>query len=330
MWSFITFLLKLLTDKVTSKWVWISLLIVGLPYGLKLSSPTSFKLLTSSIVQSIIIVETFWIRLACFIILAVAIYLLLRKSDSEFRKELQERHPEHKFYSSKESRYIQTTVAEDRQRLEGKRMKRRKICINNKLETAIKYIKGKVIFFEHNVKIFDVPFEETNISIYKGVCISDELVNPEGNKWDWDEFQIQLDKLEYSDNIVENKMLYGLKFYRNSAWILNRYNYRIFGIIRVRYELSWLKNQWNWVVRPRLINYPRLPRIYVSYGYRLPLKEKMEYFWKRKLNQAIWLSIVAPVCTFLYLAFSGFVLVSWNLLTIWFNFSHDLFFKIYT
>lgn len=144
--SFVGFLLKLLTDRITSKWLWIPLTIVGLIYGLKLVSPSSYKLLITAIVQSAVVVRIFWIRLLCFAIIFIGSYILLRKSNSEFEREWKEHNPEYTPYQSKDNRLIQTIVGEERKIVDGKIMIRRQITIKNKLNSDIKYLKGKVIF----------------------------------------------------------------------------------------------------------------------------------------------------------------------------------------
>lgn len=325
----LTFLLKLLVDKVPKRWVWLTLIIAGFPYCLKLVSPTSYKLFTISVIESVNIIEVYWIRLCCLIVILTLGYILLRKSNSVFFEELKRSHPKYKSYQAKKDILIQTTVGEERKNVNSKRMIRRQIIIENKLDTEIRYLKGKISFFENRIKICDdIPFEEEHIAPYGGVNIFDSMIDSDDSSWNG--FHIYIEKIEYSDKIEVNLKLNGLRFSRNYSWVLNRYNYRLFGIIRVKFELSWLKEQWAWKIKPWLLNYPRLPRIYVYRGYKFPFKERMKYFWKRKLNQFIWISVVAPVCMFLYLAFSGFVFVSWELIQVWFDFSHKMFLKIYT
>lgn len=323
--GFLTFLLKLLADNVKSKWFWIMLVLLGLPYYLKVISPSAYSLLTISLTESAMIIQESWIPLICSAILAILILVTLRKSDSVFRKELKERHPEYKSYQSRDKRYILVNVGEERKYSKGKSNVRREISIKNTMQTKIKYIQGNVLFFCNEIKVFEVPFEEHNISVNYGSTIYNKLIDRKEESGNWNEFRIYIQKIEYDDKVEDQIELDGLLFYQSYHFLFSRYNYRIFGIFRVRYELSWLMRQWDWKIKPWLINFPRLPHIYVNSNHSLPLARKMKYFFRRKLNQAIWLTIVAPIGVFLYFSISGLLVVSWKLIVIWSELASNLF-----
>ncbi|MFF2153799.1 hypothetical protein ACFVVQ_00680 [Paenibacillus chitinolyticus] len=324
----LTFLLKILTDNIKSKWIWITLVLLGLPYCLKVIAPPAYKLFTISLVETVVIVQNNWTRLICFVILMTLAYAALRKSDLVFRRELKERYPEYQSYDSKDNRYILVRVVEERKYIDGKSNVRREISIKNNMETEIKCIKGKVIFFCDEIKVFEAPFEERNIAVNYGATVYNKLIDRE-EAGRWNEFYIHIETIEYYDIVEEQIKLYGLRFHPNFHFLFSRYNYRIFGIIPIRYELSWLMRQWRWKIKPWLIDYPRLPRIYVYGRYSLTLSQKMKCFFRRKLNQIIWLSFVIPICAFLYFSFSGFLVVSWELMLIWFELAYNFFNLIY-
>lgn len=237
------------------------------------------------------------------IILFVGFVLLLKKSENEFQKYLEERYPDVEHFESECKQPIEVSICERYVGHGSDKKEVREISVRNGLEERIHEISGSLEFFNRKDRIFTVDFNINDISVYRGEQFSVQEINDSNRIWN--EFIIKIDKLVTESYTKENMRLRGLLFHRTYYTILNKYNYFRIGKFRLPYEVSWLKDQWGWKVRPRVRWHFRTRNMYGRLTYKQYYGDLLRN-WSRIIVTTPF--ILALLVTVAYLLFDFLVM----------------------
>lgn len=223
---------------IRSKKYFISIIVVILLILFYFDEPAHIKSALKT--STLILKENKWGLILLFFLLG-SLVALLKISDFKFNKEREEYYRS-KPFESKEKKPITTIVFDEDVLDNGKWRVLREISIRNTTDNDIKYIAGKVIFYDHNDKVDEVYFNEEVIPPRRGIKI-DKLVQQKSQK-SWNEFHTEIKYMEICGKIVEKTRIFGTRFSRTYFFLLNRYNYiEIYGKPILPYEITWLREK---------------------------------------------------------------------------------------
>lgn len=230
-----------------SKKTVISILLVLLLALLFFMEPVTF---TSALKTSCeVLIDNKWGLILFFIFFSFLI-IVLRISESKFKKEIEEYY-QPKRYESEDKNPITTIIFDSDILDDGQWKFLREVSIRNTTKYEIKSISGKVIFYDNNYKVDEICFEEDIIPPRKGIKF-EKVIEQKKQKY-WNEFHTVISSMEHAEKGVKNVNLYGIHFYRTHFLVLNRYKYiYFFGKRLLPYEITWLKMKsrevWDWLM----------------------------------------------------------------------------------
>jgi hypothetical protein len=182
------------------------------------------------------------------ILVIILMMILLRKSDQEFQRELDEGYPESKFYKSEIEYPIKIYVSEGTEYINGSKLKIRELKFKNMLNSNIEIINGKAEFYNYNERVKIIDFNAKNIRskkleiIYKSSLADDN--------WNWDELYIIIDNIESKEYSNSNFEIRAVSFIRTHFLVLNGYNYIRLGKHRLPYEITWIRDKVRFTIIP--------------------------------------------------------------------------------
>lgn len=190
-----------------------------------------------------------------FIVLLILFMTLLQISHKKFIQDYKE-YNRPKMKESSEKRPLTTRIYDEYQLKGTNEYLHREVTLINPYEVDIRNIKGKIILFDNGINVGEIPFEKDLIYAKKGQQF-DFWIDSTDPSTTWNEFHTLIESMHIGTEQIENKILYGITFYRTYSFIFSRFNYiKIFGKRILPYEITWLKRQWAWEVWPKFIFLP--------------------------------------------------------------------------
>ncbi|WP_397539839.1 hypothetical protein [Rummeliibacillus pycnus] len=312
-------LIKILHNNIKKYRVLYTLFIIFVGvYYIKKNNNEVYQIIVSTVLLNIGLINNNKNVIIFIVILVPITYLLLKKSDSEFKKLLEKHYPEFDSWDSKDTFPIKTRVIEDYRKSDNTR----EIVIFNELRDKIERLKGKIEFFQDRKRIFQVPFDVSDIEVYRGERICKDKINE--SETNWNEFNIIIEYLKAGEYEKHNFKLFGIRFYKTHYLILNKFNYiRLWGKRLLPYEISWLKEQWYRYVLPRIKWHFRLRNTFSIFK-PLPLKVVLKDIFRNLLRIILTLPLVLYILWFMTHILMETILFTYYLCKIWITFAIDV------
>lgn len=204
--------------------------------------------------SSKLLLHSAWSIIFLFILL-ICIISLLKKSDRESKKKIDEYLYKPCNYQTEgdivNANYTKVYREKSSNEIAGSIT----ITINNISKDKVDYLKGLVYFYKDKTRVKKLDFEIFDLNagfseqIFKGVIKGDtrDLLN-------WDFFELFILELKDSQRILTNKTLKSNTYYNTHYFILNIdkfYDYRILGF-KLKYNLAWIKQKLRTEIIPRV------------------------------------------------------------------------------
>lgn len=234
---------------------------------LKNNNYVIYHIIITAIEDSFNIFFSYYYVLIFVFIIFLITYLLLKKSDNEFQKDLKKHYPGFYHHVSNSNFPIETRVFEKFEHIGSEYKYTREISILNGLNEKIDYIKGAVEFYDNRERICAVDFELKNIETGRGQRLFCGVVeNPERM---WNEFNTKVECIKSSNCFKENLEIVGVLFIRTHFLILNKFKYIYVGNYKLLpYEISWLSDLWHHTIVPRIRWHFKTRKVFgrITYG----------------------------------------------------------------
>lgn len=198
------------------------------------------------------------------VIVIVSIVILLRKSDKEFQKELDEAYPDFDFHKSENEYPIKVYVSESMEYVDGYKLKIIKLKIKNMLSSDIESISGKAEFYNYDERVKVIDFDASDVRIRKIETIYKSSIAVDN--WSWDELYINIDNIKSKEYCKTNLKIGAISFRRTHFTLLNRYNYISLGRHRLPYEITWLRDKMKFYIMP-----------WIKWQYKIPVRRESVY-----------------------------------------------------
>ncbi|MGW7160675.1 hypothetical protein [Paenibacillus taichungensis] len=293
------------------KWLYIIFsIIIGL-YLIKTKQYLIYEIIISTALLSYEMITENMVPMLFLLVLVIICYILLKVSDTEFKKLLERHYSDYNKWDSKDVYPIKTRVIEDNSGSESIR----EVVIYNELKDSIETIKGKIDFYNDRKRVFYVPFEISDLDVHRSERVYHDSIKK--SEYSWDEFSIKIEFIKAGEYEKENLKLFGVKFYRTHFLIFNKFNYlRIFGRKILPFEISWLKEKWFRSILPRIKWHFRLRTLY-SIGKTLPTKDFIKDVLKNLLRIVISLPFILVILWFIIMTFIEMANFIYNLVELW-------------